>query len=219
MKFLGKSFLVVAFMVSLLFMAGNAGAAIIAEFNITDGNTALKDGGFTGPYATVKVDLDSGGQIATIYFTAMGSYLMGDGSAAALNLIGAYGTDFSYKVGSFTSATGSFDSVQAPHNVSDFGNFDFAIKMFDGYTSATSSLSFQLEKSTGSWTNATDFFDISSKYLAGSHIFPPGGAVTGFASGNGGTGAIPVVPVPPTVWLLGAGLVGLWGVRRRFLKK
>jgi hypothetical protein len=29
----------------------------------------------------------------------------------------------------------------------------------------------------------------------------------------------PPVPVPPTVWLLGAGLVGLWGVRRRFSKK
>lgn len=217
MKILGKSFLVVVFMVSLLFIAGNAGAGLIANFDIIYGNKALLDAGWTKPYANVAVDLDNTGTIATITFTAKGSYLMGDGNSAALNLIGTYDTNFSYVANSFTPAA-EFKQLNITPNVSEFGQFDFSIKMDDGFAKATSTLSFQLQNLTGVWTtDGANFFDINTKYLAGTHIFPPGGDDTGFAAGDGTTG-MPYVPLPPSVWLLGSGLLGLVGLRRRFKK-
>jgi hypothetical protein len=47
-------------------------------------------------------------------------------------------------------------------------------------------------------------------------LWPYQGAISHVSLYGGGETVAPPVPIPPTVWLLGAGLVGLVGLRRRF---
>ena len=47
-------------------------------------------------------------------------------------------------------------------------------------------------------------------------LWPYQGAISHVSLYGGGETVSPPVPIPPTVWLLGAGLVGLVGMRRKF---
>ena len=236
MKILRNSLLVVAFMVSLLFVASNARASLIP---IDAPNAALAP--YPAPYAEVMVSLNSGGTVATITITGKSfnwwtdpvaktgaytsQYLVGDGSTIALNTNGAVNLVNSYGTNGFSWSGGNGNTAftaGGSGNVSDFGTFNYIINNFDGFNSAVSSLSFQLQKATGSWTGDENVLlpnTLSNQVAA--HIFVPNttgtaAIVTGFA-GNDTTGT-PPVPVPPSVWLLGSGLIGLVGLRRRFKK-
>jgi hypothetical protein len=60
----------------------------------------------------------------------------------------------------------------------------------------------------------------NGQFYAAAHVqgLPPDGEGSAWITGGPGEGMGAPVPIPPTVWLLGAGLVGLIGMRRKFRK-
>jgi hypothetical protein len=205
-----------------LLITANAWADLTFDIGIP--NAALSP--YPSPYATVDISLTDSTH-ATVTFTGLSgvpydsttlNYLLGDGNSAALNVNAS-----SFSVGNFSWGGGNgstaFSSGGAG-NVSDFGNFNLTITDFDGYTSAVTSLTFTLTNTGGgTWTTVNDVLTPDNNgYLAAGHIYiqdtsdTTNALVTGFA-GNGTR-----VPEPSTLLLLGAGLLGVGFVRRRFKK-
>jgi hypothetical protein len=202
--------------------------ADVFNFQLSQGNTALTGGGFTGPYANVSVTTN-GTNVATITFTSLTQtvngtsviYLFGDGSSVAVNASAAS------TIGNFVAATlPGFDapilSDGGSGNVDGFGVLNHTVNGFDGFSHATNSITFTLTKTNGNWGLASTVLTPNGQNVfAGAHIFvttnPPnkdnGAIVTGFAANGGG-----IVPDGgTTVMLLGMAL-GALGMARRCLR-
>ncbi len=200
-------------------------AADTSSFCLSVPNTAIS--GYTGPYVCVEINLTNA-TTATITFTSqtVGGYtfLMGDGSSAAVNVNAS-----SWTLGSITG-TAYFGSTtysdSGSGQVDGFGVFNQTVDGGNGYTTASSSISFTITNAGGSWGSAADVLIANSGgSTAAAHIFVcdsssgnctagAGAVATGFAA-NGSQ-----VPEPATLSLLGIGLMGL-GVklRKRYCKK
>lgn len=112
------------------------------------------------------------------------------------------------------SPTTNFDGNQ---NLSCWGRFNASYKNLG----ELSSFSFSVDNSDSgiNWTTASDVLVLNgvNGYYAAAHVKDPAPAYdsqTGFAAGNGNT----PVPIPAAIWLLGSGLIGLVGLRKRFKK-
>jgi hypothetical protein len=203
-----------------LFITANASADLVLTLGIPD-NTSGGLQVYPSPYATVDISLNAG-NIATVTFTGESgvpydsttlNYLLGDGSIADLNVNG-----------SFTASlpTGYALDPNANSHVDGFGHFTLTINQTatpNGYTTAVPSLTFTITKSSGAWLDVNDVLMLNSAgYLAAAHIYvqddnnKSAALTTGFAA-NGTR-----VPEPSTLLLLGAGLLGVGFVRRRFKK-
>ena len=201
--------------------------ADVFNFQLSQGNTALTGGGFTGPYANVSVTTN-GTNVATITFTSLTQtvngnsyiYLFGDGSSVAVNASAA-----STITGIAAVGLPGFDapilSDAGSKNVDGFGVLNHTVKNFDGFSHATNSITITLTKTSGNWGLAnTVLTGNGNNVFAAAHIFvtlnPPnqanGAAVTGFAAPGGS-----IVPDGgTTVMLLGMAL-GALGMVRRYL--
>jgi hypothetical protein len=191
-------------------------------YSLDLGNSALS--GITGPYGSVDVSL-SDPTHAVITFTAG----VVDGKQF---LFGADGTaDFNVNATSFTATFGSFSQLlgfSAPTitsggsgNVSSFGVFNQTFNGFDGFTHATTTLTFNVTDTSGTWASPDNVLAANaSGYSVAAHIFVtpfPGDAnntasVTGFAADGS-----PTVPDGgTTAAMLGAAL-SVFGLIRRKL--
>lgn len=198
-------------------------AASALSFNLSVPNSGIS--AYTGPYATVNLSLNGAKDVATITFTGLssGNYSFGFGGGGS----GAVGVNAN---GSSTVDTISFTAAFAAAgpltnggsgNQSEFGTFSNTINAFDGFTNAVTSVSFHLNKSSGSWANEGDVLAANaSGAFAAAHIFvwdhtiaqpSSGAAATGFAS-NGGAS---VADGGSTIALLGGALMLLGGIYRR----
>ena len=201
--------------------------ADVFNFQLSQGNTALTAGGFTGPYANVSV-VTNGSIVAKVTFTSLTQtvggnsyiYLFGDGSSVAVN------ASAPSTIGGFVAAT--LPGFSAPQlsdggagNVDGFGTMNHTVNNFDGFSHATNSITLTLTKASGNWGLASTVLTANNQgAIAAAHIFvtlnPPnqanGAVVTGFAAPGGS-----IVPDGgTTVMLLGMAL-GALGMVRRYL--
>ncbi len=183
----------------------------IYDYSLGIGNSAIS--GYTGPYGSVQVDLNTLGTIATITFTANSGFLFGDSGIAGVNVNAT-----TFTVGNLSANLTS--PTVGSGNEDGFGSFNVSIKNMDGEGDAVSSLSFTVTDTSGTWANAADVLTGNgSGYVAAAHIFVQNAngtvaVATGYAADN-----TPSVPDGgATIALLGFGLVGMDFLRRRLAK-
>jgi hypothetical protein len=194
------------------------------SFNLSAGNPAIS--GFTGPYAMVTVNRTDSTH-ATITFTSLTNsgniYLMGDGSSVAVNVNAT-----SWTLGTITGSNSGVGFTPGPYSNSGSGNVDGwgvlnqTITSFDGFTHSSSTISFTLTNTSGTWATVNQVLTANGNgVFAAAHIFVTlnpansknGAIVTGFAA-NGGGQQVP--DGGATVMLLGAAL-GALGIARRYI--
>ena len=203
----------IIFFCCILFSSLMTVSASAYVINLGLGNNDLN--GYTGPFATVTVELEAS-NIAhlTVTGAAYGpnnNYFMGDGALVALNV---NATNFTaYQFSAFTMP--GFEAPEftegGPGNVSEFGAFNFTLNNSDGWRYAAYQIELRL-LNAGTWASPSDVLTSNNKgFMAASHIFVPnttpatvagGAATTGYAGG-----AMPV-PAPASILLLASGLAG-----------
>ena len=202
------------------------------QYSLSNGNPALTGAGFTGPYATVTVNLVNSTH-ATVTFNSLTQtiggntyvYLMGDGSSGAVN-VRANSWSISGMSGSnsYAGFNNPILSNAGSQNVDGFGTLNQTVNNFDGFSYAMTTLSFTLTNLSGSWANANAVLIANIQgALAASHIFVAqlingqlvNVNVTGYAANGGAVNNAP--DGGTTVMLLGVAL-GALGMARRFLR-
>jgi len=213
----------------MLSIVATAGAA---TYSLNIGNTSSPPlSGFPAPYGSVTVTLLSGNADAIITFNAGDSapyhYLFGDGGTVGVNVNGA----FSY------SALSESGQPQNPvHGISfgattnpgedGWGSFNFGVDNFDGFGYSVRTVSFDLHKTTGTWSSDLNVLAANSLgYIVAAHIFVANSDwsnsnATGFATSDGKTTGNEGAPDGgSTVALLGFGLLGIGALRQRLGRK
>ncbi len=182
-------------------------------------NTGLSP--YTGPYASIEIDLMSS-TTASVIATGLTSgnlqYLLGGNGALDLSTLGGSATasGFSWTGGnnktSFSQGTSG--------NISEFGNFNVVIDGFDGFKSAVNTLNFSLvDNSATTWSSALGVLTLNDKdFLAAGHIFVKGTACAEAPTGYAGNGSTKV-PEPGMLVLLGSGILGLGLFGRKKFRK
>ncbi|MEN6622657.1 MAG: hypothetical protein ABFD50_14030 [Smithella sp.] len=204
---------IVGFLVGLSVLLMSGIAAYSYNFELSIPNTGISD--YTGPYAHVDISLNNS-QEAVVTVTTYTGFLIGTENAFGLNTNGAV-TVSNLAWSGDASGNAHFES-SSPGQLDGFGNFNFVLSNFDGYTSAVSSLTFTLTSTGSGWTEAANVLSAPiGGYLSAAHIFvinpdPNGKALaTGFAANP--------VPVPAAIYLFGSGLAVLGFIPRRKSKK
>jgi len=177
------------------FVSGTAFADIIS-FDLTIGNEDLSG----GPWAAVEVDRisDTEANITVTRYIDT-NFLI---NAFGINPTGYTGHDNLTSGFSLKAIPGSSPPLQ-PKNMAGFGRYSLMVRTIP--PNAVDTLSFTL---FGTWASAADVLAFNDKgYLAAAHIL--------MNDGTGNTGFASAVPIPAAVWLLGFGVVGLVGAKRR----
>ena len=188
------------------FLAANASADF--SFELSTPNTALSP--FPGSYALVEFDYLSSTTV-NVTFTGLNGYAFVNGGSVALNVNAASFTvsDIDWTV---RDAGGSTSVYQVPaQNVDGFKKFNLVLDQPTAANPVTM-ISFTLTNTSQEWSDS--LYSIltgnGSGWYAAAHVVPAGSSMTGYAAN--------AVPIPAAVWLLGSGLIGLVGLRRRFRK-
>lgn len=207
-----KGTLSLAVCLVVLMLASNAGATLTDQkyafnwFNYKDANNGLA---WQDDYGWVQVTLTSSG--ADVTFQTEGTAM--------------FWGDVGFNTDATSVYQGSTLLNSGVYHLDGAGDYMYG---FDARNTGLTSITFSL---TGSWTDAGDVLlskdwavgkmDYSSKgHWFAAHIKPDSGTTpTGYAAGNAEPYTTSNVPIPPSVFLLGSGLIGLVAVRRRIRKK
>lgn len=215
--------LIVAMAVLLLPIAAYA----ITVYDISIPNAPLKSNLTTSnhiPFATVTVDLDNSKRNATIKIQILhfDEYcLVIDGAFGAnINANSFSCTGLQYGSSTGLSSKANLVTYAGAGNEDGFGRFNATFKgpSYAGGAEAVDYISFVATNNDGTWADSDLVLTKSNKgYYAAAHIAVINNSgKTGYAGDSGPIGPPPAhAPVPPTVLLLGSGLVALaaWGGR------
>jgi hypothetical protein len=155
-------------------LAAPQAKADVVTYTLGLGNSAIL--GYTGPYATAKVDLTDSTH-ATITFMSLASgsftYLLGDGGSVAVNVNAS-----SWTLGTITGSNTGTGYTPGPfsdggsNNEDGFGSFNQNINSFDGNGHSSTTISFIITDTSGTWASADDVLAANgSGYKAAAHIF------------------------------------------------
>src|ERR1051326_3191347 len=155
--------------------------------SLTIGNSGLA--GYNGPFANVTINLTDSTH-AAITFTALDGtdshgnivhYLMGGQGAVGLNVNGTVAVSPNPP----TAPTGPQDGAAAPQltvagagNEDGFGNFNWTLDNFDGFSHAFRTISFTLINISGTWSSASNILtpnngaiNAGGPFEAAAHIY------------------------------------------------
>lgn len=211
-----RTFLALAVMAVFLLPLMAQAVTIIGTETLTLGVPNDDLASCPGPYATVGVTLFDN-DTAQFVFTALDSYAFGATKAIGLNLNGPFTAPAT--VSTTGGGAPTITLVPPPphsgqHQMDGFGNMNLVYKSPNfspsgQFTGATFTVA-----GNSSWTSLANLFAASlgldAQYFAAAHIRCADGD-TGFAGNGQGN----QVPVPPAVYLLGSGLVGMAWLRWR----
>jgi len=199
-----------------------------ADISLGTGNSAIS--GYTGPYGSVAVSLTDSTH-ATITFTsnAASGFLFGDGGSVAVNVNAS-----SWTLGTITGSNTGTGFSPGPYsdggsgNEDGFGSFNQTINSFDGFTDTSTTISFTLTNTSGTWADASSVLTANSDgNLVAAHIFVTntpldqsnGALATGYATQGDGGGGSELTPEPSSFLLMGIGALGLAGFSWRRMRR
>src|SRR5271157_1979171 len=217
-----SSYVVAATVLVALALCPVAARADSTSFDLTYASTVSGTlASYSPDYAKVTVSLDATQKIATITFTTVGfgngTYYMGDGGAAVLNVSGTFTAavnstatgDPGWDGNTPTTSNGGIGTHV--FDGSDMGNFNLFISNKEtnsGYDGLVQTLSFTLTNTGGTWADASHVLVLDAtdgKFEAASHITVEGVNNNGPCSPSNlcqGYGAGNPVPEPPVNALL-----------------
>ena len=202
-----------SFLLSVFMVSAAQADSMAFDIGIPNSDIAM----YPGPYLHVDVNRTSGTTATfnvTSYLTPNYYYFGGVGGFG-VNINGPV-TYSDITVTLSDNSAGSYATTGSPGVLDGFGSFNQGVQ-FDGDLHNVKQLVFTLTLSSGSWNDVNDVFMQNNKgYVAAAHIFPFDADGTALGTGYAGNGN--PVPIPAAVWLLGSGLLGLVGIRRRFKK-
>lgn len=210
-------------LIAAFLMVGTA-PVCAAVLTLNLGNDDLD--AFSPPYGTVEVVLLSGGMEAQVTATAASNdtyhYLFGNNGTLGLNTNG----EASIKDGldGIVATVPSQAGFEGPwitrletggQRLSEWGSFNFVLKSLGGFKNSLLSLTFTLQKTSGTWSSDQDVLTPNANgRLAAAHVFVANTDWTN--TGDTGFATCNVANPEPSgllVWLLGG--VTLAGLRRR----
>jgi hypothetical protein len=218
-----KSFWIVLALVVL----GGAPGSLADTFtsSLDTGNSAIS--GFGGPFGELFINLVNSTTAVLTFASdthAGNIYLFGADGAVDVNVNAT-----SWTLGLITGSNLGTGFTPGPltdggsNQVDGLGLFNQTIDSFDGFTHSSDEVSFSLTNTGGTWASAASVLTPNADgFDAAAHIFVTtfpanasnGALATGFAGESGG----PVTaPEPSSVCMLGLGLLGALGFRRRKL--
>lgn len=197
------------------------GARADAVYTIQQGNPKISP--YAGPYVSVDVHLIDSTD-AKVTFTSLSdsqyTYLMGGAQSADVNVNAAHFTASNF------SLTNVYSGYSTPsetgynsQNVSTFGNFNLSMDSFDGWSHTSSTISFTIANTSGTWSSAANVLTPNGDGdFVASHIFvaanPPnqsnGAVATGYAADVDQPNIV-TVPLPAPVYA-GMALLGMMGL-------
>jgi hypothetical protein len=207
-----KMKLLAAAAAGVLALTFGTAASATTTFTLSTGNAAIS--GYPPPYGTVNVNLVDSTHATIDFLSAVaGGYYFTSAQVADVNVNAT-----SWTVSGLTGNGGALTNGGS-NNADGFGLFNQTFDQFDGFSSKSSTISFTLTNTSGSWlTDAAVLTPNASGNSVAAHIGVCADAgctsfvSTGFATGGGG-------PIPePATWammILGFGGVGAMLRRRR----
>ncbi len=175
------------------------------EFYICDGNKDLDP--YPGPYAKVMISVPGGGGDATFEISAFTGYAFGGSQGFAAIFAGSKPASVSFL--DISAGANPFAYTYDPNqNVSMFGRFDDFVEQ-ENFSKPATYLKFSV---AGSFADASSvLLPNLDGYFIAMHIKVLADDVTGFA----GDCPPPQAPIPGSLLLLGTGVLGLIGLRRK----
>jgi hypothetical protein len=206
--------------IKLLTATAAAAFALVASIPASATTTFTLDLGegavglLPGPYGTVNVNLTDSTHATIDFISATPQFYFLGVNAADVNSNGASTSSNLTSNGTATLSDG------LSGNVNGWGTFNHTINQSDGFTDRSSTISFTLTNTTGTWALDSDVLAANaSGYTVAAHVgYCTDNPCTAFVSTgfvtNGGTPGIP----EPATWammILGFGGVGALMRRRR----
>lgn len=202
-----RSKILAAAAASALALGLGTAASALTTYTLSTGNAGLA--GFPGPYGSVAVTLANATTANITFTSATPTYFFLGAQAADVN-VNATSWTLSNLLGN-----GGALSNGGSNAVDGFGVFNQTIDQFDGFASRSSSISFTLTNTGGTWaSDALVLTPNASGNTVGAHIGACDAGCTQFLATGFATNGTAPIPEPATWGMMLVGFFGMGSILR-----